>query len=215
VDPHKGLFLPYGSGAVLVKNMDHLYQSHHYTAYYMQDADKAVTENRHASSLHSPADLSPELTKHFKGLRLWLPLKLFGLTPFKAALEEKILLARYFYEKIHAIDRFEVGPYPHLSVVIFRYVPASGRRAISKSGGTPVTPQKEEHPPAPLIRGDVNLFNEKLVEEIRKDGRVFLSSTLIDGKFYIRLAVLCFRTHLETIDLAITIIRDKVKLLLS
>lgn len=59
MDPHKGLFLPYGSGAVLVKDSQKLYNSHNYFANYMQDTQKSTEE-------YSPADLSPELTKHFR-----------------------------------------------------------------------------------------------------------------------------------------------------
>jgi glutamate/tyrosine decarboxylase-like PLP-dependent enzyme len=131
----------------------------------------------------SPADLSPELTKHFRGLRMWLPLHLFGLRPFKAALEEKIWLCRYFYEKIQTLG-FEVGPYPDLSIMIYRYVPKSG---------------------------DANLFNEKLVEYVQRDGRVFLSSTLIDNVFWIRLAVLSFRTHLRELDLCLEVLKAGVQ----
>ncbi|MFQ5631880.1 MAG: pyridoxal phosphate-dependent decarboxylase family protein, partial [bacterium] len=177
MDPHKGLFLPYGSGAVLVKDRQKLLDSHYYMPNYLQDAKAASDEL-------SPADLSPELTKHFRGLRLWLPLKLVGLAPFRACLAEKIELARYFYEKIQEIDGFEVGPFPDLSVVTYRYLPP---------------------------RGDANDFNQKLIWEIHKDGRVFLSSTVIDGKFTLRLAVLAFRTHLDTIDLALEILREKVE----
>jgi glutamate/tyrosine decarboxylase-like PLP-dependent enzyme len=176
MDPHKGLFLPYGSGAVLVKDTKKLLASHHYEANYMQDALGSTDEL-------SPADLSPELSKHFKGLRLWLPLKLIGVKPFRAMLEEKILLARYFYEKVQAIDGIEVGPTPELSVVTFRYVPKSG---------------------------DANDFNRRLVNEIQRDGRVFLSSTVLDGRFTLRLAVLSFRTHLETVHQTLEILREKI-----
>jgi len=117
IDPHKGLFLSYGIGAILVKNPEALYQTHQYTANYMQDAIVLEEEP-------SPADLSPELTKHFRGLRMWLSLQLLGIAPFRAALEEKVLLSRYFYQEIQKIG-FEVGPYPELSVVIFRYIPKS------------------------------------------------------------------------------------------
>jgi len=176
MDPHKGLFVPYGSGAVLVKNKIQLLESHHYQANYMQDASTSTDEL-------SPADLSPELSKHFRGLRLWLPLKLIGLAPFRAALEEKIQLARYFYQELQSIEGIELGPYPELSVVTFRCLPKSG---------------------------DANEFNKKLVNEIQRDGKVFLSSTMLNGKFVIRLAVLAFRTHLDTIDLAIDIIKNKI-----
>ncbi len=177
MDPHKGLFLPYGSGAVLVKDQQKLLDAHYYMPNYLLD----TLSNRDELS---PADLSPELTKHFRGLRLWLPLKLLGVAPFRACLEEKILLAQYFHEKIQETDGFEVGPYPDLSVVTYRYIPN---------------------------RGDVNEFNQKLIQETHKDGRVFLSSTIIDGKFTLRLAVLAFRTHKDTIDLTLEMLQEKVR----
>ena len=173
MDPHKGLFLPYGTGAVLVKNRNAMLDAHHYQAHYMQDTIDAREED-------SPADLSPELSKHFRGLRVWLPLKLCGLAPFRAALEEKLLLARYFHEQIQRVPGFEVGPEPELSVAMFRYVPKSG---------------------------DADAFNERLVQAVRKDGRVFLSSSQVDGRFILRVAVLSFRTHIDTIDLTIDILR--------
>ena len=180
IDPHKGLFLPYGLGVVLVKNVKHLADSHYYQANYMQDALSANDEL-------SPADLSPELTKHFRGMRLWLPLKIHGLKPFRAALEEKLKLANYFYEKIKTMKGFETGPEPELSVVTFRYVP---------------------------VKGNANKFNELLLKEIHKDGRVFLTSTIINGKFTFRLALLAFRTHLTTIDLTLKILDQKVRYIL-
>ena len=177
LDGHKGLFLPFGSGAVLVKNGQHLLQSHHYSANYLQDVE-ALT----SSDMISPAESSPELTRPFRGLRLWLPLKLAGVAPFRAALEEKLLLARYFYEEINQMDGFVTGPHPDLSIVTFRYLPK---------------------------RGDPNEFNQKLITAVQQDGRIFLSSTMLDGKFTLRLAVLNLHTHQETIDLALKILKEK------
>lgn len=169
VDPHKGMFLPYGLGAVLVKEKEAVFHSQHYTANYMQDAIK--------DSIINPADVSPELTKHFRGLRMWLPLKLHGLEPFVACLEEKILLTEYFRQRLLE-EGFKVGPEPDLSVSYFWY------------------PAGE----------DENEFNQKLMEEIHKDGSVFLSSTILEGKFVIRMAILAFRTKIHTIDRAMDMI---------
>ena len=177
MDPHKGLFLPYGSGAVLVKDKMRMLKSHYYEADYMQDTIDPSNEL-------APADLSPELSKHFRGLRLWLPLKLAGVNAFKAALEEKILLARYFYEKVQEINSIEIGPYPDLSVVTYRYIPQSG---------------------------NADDFNRRLVNEVQKDGRVFISSTMLNGKFILRLAVLSFRTHLETVDTLLEVLKEKIE----
>ncbi len=171
VDPHKGLFLPYGTGAVIVKDRKDLYRSHAYQANYMQDALKFED--------WSPADLSPELTRHFRGLRMWLPMKLLGISPFRAALSEKIFLARYFYRKIQEIPGMEVLGFPELSVVPFRMIP-------------------EEI--------DADEFNLRLIAEIHRDGRVFLSSTKIRNQVWLRVAILCFRTHLATIELCLSMI---------
>ena len=173
VDPHKGMFLPYGTGALLVKDASKLSASHFYQANYMQDAVNA-------SGQFSPADLSPELTKHFRGLRMWLPMQLFGTKPFVAALREKWLLARYFHTEI-AKRGYIVGPDPELSVAIYRY----------------------DEPGL-----DASAFNAAIADYVRKDGRMFISSTLIDGVFWLRLAVLCFRTHLEHIDLLLELLSD-------
>lgn len=167
LDPHKGLFLPYGSGAVLIKDRRAMAEAHAYQAAYMQDAmgDAAL------ESL-SPADLSPELSRHFRGLRLWLPLQLHGLAPFRACLEEKCLLARYFHRQVEALG-FETGPEPELSVATFRRVPESG---------------------------DADTANRAILDRIHRDGRVFISSTRLRDRFTLRMAALAFRTRLSTVD---------------
>ena len=178
LDPHKSLFLPYGSGMVLVKDGHALEVSHSYTGAYMQDALQARDEI-------SPADVSPELTKHFRALRMWLPLKLFGLAPFRAALEEKLVLAHYFRDKVKKLG-FEVGPPPDLSVVTYRWAPAGASLEAA------------------------NEMNRKIVDGVRRDGRVFISSTMIDGRFTLRMVALCFRTHKRHLDLALRVLREQV-----
>ncbi|MEE8496050.1 MAG: aminotransferase class V-fold PLP-dependent enzyme [Xanthomonadales bacterium] len=179
MDPHKGLCLPYGSGAVLIKDKRLLAASNTYYADYMQDAKRA---DKDPGAVFSPADLSLELTRPFRGPRMWFPLKIFGLAPFRASLAEKIWLARYFHQELAKIEGFEIGPDPDLSIVIYRYLPK---------------------------RGDANVFNQRLLEAVLEDGRVFISSTMIAGKYTLRLAVLNFRTHRETIDYLLELLQQK------
>jgi glutamate/tyrosine decarboxylase-like PLP-dependent enzyme len=178
IDPHKGLFVPYGSGAVLVRDPEVLRPSHGLRGVYLQDATDALDEP-------SPADLSPELTRHFRGLRLWLPLQLHGLARYRAALEEKLLLARLFHARVQALG-FEVGPEPDLSVALFRW--PEGRDG-----------------------SDANAFNRRLLQAILEDGRVFLSSTTIDGVFWIRVAVLCFRSHRDRIEAVLEVLERETR----
>ena len=176
VDPHKGMFLPYGLGAVLIKNEKAMLHSNHYLASYMQDAEEG------GNVTNSPANLSPELTKHFRGLRLWLPLQLHGVEPFIASLEEKFLLLHYFRIKLVEIG-FKVGPEPDLSISYFWY------------------PFEENS----------NKKNKKLMEVIHKDGSIFLSSSVIHQQYVIRIAVLSFRTKLTHIEKALVMIADCLK----
>lgn len=176
LDPHKALFLPYGIGALIVKDISTLKNTFRFDADYMQDAEPDTAD-------YSPADISPELSKHFRGLRMWLPLKLHGVAPFRAAIREKLLLARYAHDKLSNMKGFETGPEPDLSVVTFRYVPENG---------------------------DTNEFNRRLHQELLNDGRIFLSTTLIDGKFVLRLAIVSVRTHLKEVDRALKVIRANV-----
>jgi len=142
----------------------------------MQDAFAAPDEL-------SPAELSPELTKHFRGLRLWLPLKLHGLAPFRACLEEKLLLAKYFHAEVQNLG-FVSDVEPELSVVTYRFVPREG---------------------------DPDEFNRQLFKKVIDDGRIFISSTVLNGKFTLRFACLAFRTHLKQVDTLLEILRRETE----
>ena len=170
LDPHKGLFLPYGCGAVLVRNGEDLRRSFAFRANYLpvppDDADP------------SPNDYSPEQTRHFRGLRLWLSLKLHGVERFRAALEEKLLLADFAHRELAAMPEIEVGPEPQLSIATFR------------------------------LRGDGNEATRRLLARILERGRVHMSGTTLRGRFYIRICVLCFRSHLEDVRACLDEIRS-------
>jgi glutamate/tyrosine decarboxylase-like PLP-dependent enzyme len=169
LDPHKTLFLPYGTGAVVVRDGRLLQDAFSASGEYIRPLGESEVGP-------SPADLSPELTRHFRALRLWLPLQMAGVAAFRAAQSEKLALARYFHERLSEFDGFDPGPEPQLSVVAFRYLPKSG---------------------------DVDDFNERLMRHIQQEGRVMMSGTRIDGIYRLRCAILCFRTHIEHVDDAI------------
>ncbi len=177
LDPHKGLFLSYGCGCIIVRDGRKLYNAHHGAADYLKDFDSTAGQR-------SPSDYSVELSRHFRGLRMWLPLKLMGLMPFRAALEEKLWLARWFHERISRIDGFECLGDPELSVATYRYLPR---------------------------HGSPNDFNRRLIKAVHQDGSVFLSSTTVDGEVYLRMCALCFRTHLDYVRRALDLVVKKTR----
>lgn len=166
LDPHKGLFVPYGSGSLLVKDGELLRRAHTMSAEYLQDVASPEGE-------WNPADYSPELSRAYRGLRVWLPLKLFGVPAFRENLAEKLRLARYFYEMIREVPGVECPWVPDLSVVAYRFVPSEG---------------------------DANEFNRRLLQAVNRSRKLFVSSTTVRGKVILRACVLSFRTHRTEIE---------------
>ena len=166
LDPHKSLFVPYGTGAVVLRDAAN-FDSLRYSAAYLTELEAADP---------SPAERSIELSKHFRGMRMLFPLFLHGVAPFAAALEEKVLLARYLRERLAMMEGFEVGPEPELSIVRFRRRPAGA--------------SDEEADQA----------TEALQEAIHADGHAFVTSTRIGGRFWLRPCVEVFRTHAAHVD---------------
>jgi aromatic-L-amino-acid/L-tryptophan decarboxylase len=177
-DPHKGMFLPYGTGCLLVRDGARLAAAHLGEADYLRDLAE--------SSTPSPAHLGPELSRPFRGLRLWLPLMLHGAQAFREALEEKLGLAAYccagLEQRIAEGAALELVARPQLSTVAFRRRRDPGE--------------------------DLDAYNRRntaLLERINARDRAYLSSTLlpvVDGQAVTaRVCVLSFRTHRERIDM--------------
>lgn len=181
LDPHKGLFVPYGSGSLLVKDGELLRRAHILTAEYLQDHTTPEGE-------FNASEYSPELSRSYRGLRVWLPLKLFGVKAFRENLAEKLHLTKWMYQRFLEEPGFECVAVPDLSVIAFRYHPQ---------------------------KGNVDMFNRQLLEKIVKSQKLFLSSTLLDGEYVIRVCILSFRTHQPEVEEAFEIIKNAAKKLVS
>ena len=180
LDPHKGMFLPYGTGCLLVRSPETLKEAHSMNAEYLHDVRAQESPNF--------SDLSPELSRDFRGLRLWLPLMLHGADAFRDAIEEKLMLTRWAYDRLKGDSRFEIADEPQLTVIAFRL----------KAGGE-----------------SSDRLNEELMRRVNARGRVFLSSTRLEGRYTIRLCVLSFRTHMDRVRDAVEAIRAEAETVLS
>jgi aromatic-L-amino-acid decarboxylase len=105
---------------------------------------------------------------------------LHGVAAFRRALAEKLELARRVYDALIQIDELEVPWEPDLSIVAFR----------PRSGG--------------------NEAAQQLLEAINASRRIFLSSTTIEDKMFLRVCVLSHRTDMHRIDEAIDVIAKAV-----
>jgi len=183
LDPHKGLFLPYGAGALLVRDGRRLREAHALGAEYLQDLGGE-------EEIPNFTDYSPELSRGFRGLRAWLPIQLHGLAAFRQALDEKLDLAAWAHRALGEVPGLELPWAPELSVVAFRLKPAGGGAGDA----------------------ELDDLNQRLLERINASRRVFLSSTRVRGRFLIRLCVLSARTHRDRVEEAVAIIRQAAEL---
>ena len=114
LDPHKTFFLPYGTGGLIVKDAQTLRRAHSLHADYLP-------EMQEDEELVDFCEISPELSRDFRGLRVWLPLKMFGIDVFREQLDEKLDLTSWATEELRKIEGMEIVAEPQLSVVAFRY----------------------------------------------------------------------------------------------
>ena len=114
LDPHKCMFLPYGTGALIARDGEALRAAHTATADYLQDLSSEE------EILPNFGDYSSEFTRDFRGLRVWLPLVVHGVAAFRDALDEKLDLAARLHDRLAAIPQLDL-PWPAgLTVVPFR-----------------------------------------------------------------------------------------------
>ena len=179
LDPHKGLFLPYGTGCLLVRDGGALRRAHLSSADYMPTLQEAI-------DLVDFCEISPELSRDFRGLRVWLPLKMHGAGVFRVALDEKLDLAEWAHRELRKIDGLEIVAEPQLSLVAFRLV-CPGRSVE-----------------------ETNLANHQLLGAINARQRVYLTGTMLGDRFVLRICVLSFRTHLDRMEAGLEDIRQAV-----
>lgn len=169
LNAHKSLFLPYGTGILLVRDRSALRAAFGCQAHCLRDTQGADT-------LPDYADLGPELTREARGLRLWLPLHLYGTDAFASTLDEKLDLAEYAYNRLSADPRLHLPWQPTLATVAF------------------------------AVHGHDDHAHEALLRRINASGRVALSSTRIDGRVVLRMCLLNHRTHHDTVEEAVDLI---------
>lgn len=178
LDPHKSLFLPYGTGALVVRSAHRLRKAHSMEAAYMPPMQSD-------DDLIDFCDLGPELSRDFRGLRVWLPLKMHGAGVFRAALDEKLDLATRACDAVRAMPNIEIVAEPQLSLFAFRVGPSIG------------------------VAGEaLDALNRRVQRRVNARQRVFLTGTVVRGMFVLRVCVLSFRTHADRMEMFLEDLRS-------
>jgi aromatic-L-amino-acid decarboxylase len=124
-------------------------------------------------------DYGPQLGRRLRALKFWFVMRYFGVEGLRSRIRNQIALAREFADWVSESEDFEMlAPVP-FSLVCFR-----------------------AHPQSLKDEAELNLLNERLMDEVNRRGKVFLSHTKLHGKLTLRLAIGNIRTSLEHVKLA-------------
>ncbi|CAN5860249.1 aspartate aminotransferase family protein [soil metagenome] len=126
LDPHKGMSIPFGVGALVVKNQNHLIDANHGRGAYLNQDDTH-------QGLRDISSLGPELSRPFRGLQVWLPLHVHGIAAFRNALDESLDLAAHAFARVSHLDGVRALWKPDLSIVAFGFEDDDiGREAMKR-----------------------------------------------------------------------------------
>ena len=146
---------------------------------FRHDASYMVEEEGH----DHPVEGTLEYSRPFRSLKLWLALRAHGADAFRDAITNNLELARRLQAMVVAHPSFEpLLERPDLTIVPFRRVPT---------------------------RGDADVHNMRLAREMQADGRVYVTSAVIDGVACLRPCIVNFRTLPEDVA-SILIVADEI-----
>lgn len=169
-DPHKALCLPYGTGGLLIRDQKNIQFNYTASSTYMPPSP----DNDDRGLQIDYADLTHELSRDWRGLRVWLPIKALGIEPFILNLEEKFKLTDWLQNQIKDIPNLKIFQEAQLTVSSFYVVGQS----------------KEES----------NQKTQKMLEWINNSNVLFLSSCTIDEQKVIRVCLLGHQLHFERVE---------------
>lgn len=174
-DLHKWGSLPFECACLLVRDPAIHQATFAGSATYLAAANRGV-----AAGGQPFADRGLELTRNFKALKVWLSLKAEGVHRFAEIIEQNVRQVRALVDRITAHPDLELLAPAPLNVVCFRYAPAQLRARLSDA--------------------DLNAINEEILLRLQEQGIAVPSSTVLDGRFAIRVAHVNHRTRQADID---------------
>ncbi|XVE78004.1 hypothetical protein DITRI_Ditri13aG0109300 [Diplodiscus trichospermus] len=131
------------------------------------------------------------LGRRFRSLKLWMVLRLYGLENLQSYIRNHIKLAKHFEDLVAQDPRFEVVTPRIFSLVCFCLLPS----------------RNDEH--------HGNKLNHELLDAVNSTGNVFISHTVLSGKYILRFAVGAPLTEEKHVNAAWKVLQDKATALLG
>jgi glutamate/tyrosine decarboxylase-like PLP-dependent enzyme len=179
IDAHKWLYAPVDCSALLLHDPAATARA------FGAGADDYVRVlAAQATETYAFWDHGLELSRRFRALKLWATLRFYGARRLAAAIGEDIRLAAHLAELVTAAEDFELLAGPGLSICCFRHAPRHVEDAA------------------------LDAHNERILQALQRDGRVYLSNATIDGRFALRACITNFRTTRADVERVLAVVRE-------
>src|SRR5215212_9619753 len=188
VDPHKGMFVPFECGALLVRGGGRV----------LRDAFDITPE--YLSDDRGGADVEYDFfrygqlgTRRAMALKVWMALKTVGVRGYAAAVERQIDLVNYLASRFDGLEDFERVGEVETALCCARFMPEGMRE---KSGA-----EQDE-------------LQRALQRRVELSGGAWLATTVLHGRRALRINVNSFLTERRHIDYLVELLsREGAKLL--
>jgi aromatic-L-amino-acid decarboxylase len=179
LDPHKWLYVPIDCGALLVRD-----QAASAKAFGGDAGDYVrVVADRQAESF-AFWEHGLELSRRFRALKIWMTLRYYGSRRIAASIAEDIAVAGHLANLVDEDRELELLAGPGLSICCFRHVPAG------------------------MSEAELDAHNERLLDALQRDGRVYLSNATVDGRLALRACITNFRTTRADAERTVELVRE-------
>jgi aromatic-L-amino-acid decarboxylase len=131
------------------------------------------------ATLPDNARISTQWTRRMNSLKLWLTLRIHGRRAYEEHIDRQMQLAKKLAEWVRTSEVFELAAPQVLPIVTFRW----------KSRG-----QSED---------EIRTEHERIVDEVTRDGRLWISDTVIQGRSAMRMMIISYLTeerHVEDLQ---------------
>jgi glutamate/tyrosine decarboxylase-like PLP-dependent enzyme len=136
-----------------------------------------------AAPLLDNFQVSTQWSRRMNSLKLWLTLQVHGRQAYGELIDRQLKLATFFANWVRGSELFELAAPQVLPIVNFR---------VKRAG---------------ITEDERRAAHEAIVHEVTRDGRRWISTTLVGGQSVIRIMVISYLTghrHLEDLMIAVT-----------
>ena len=142
--------------------------------YYVKDEEKLIkTLEIHPEYLKTSSkniknykDWSIQLGRRFRALKLWFVIRSYGINGIKKYLKNHINLAKYLKDIILNDENFELTTKQNMNMINFRFNPKKSKN-----------------------NSEINKLNIRLIDKLNKTGKIYLSHTMINNTYSIRMPI--------------------------